>query len=281
VSASTTASAGHSGNDARKPNVPRLTIVAGVFLIVLGTVAGLLAWKLYRSDPAANSREAELLKACLGVLSVALVGGIVSAGLLTLQRERDRHYEDARRRADRLVDQRRRLDGEVRETLNDTLRHYHAVKRIRRELEAVTSDGGSGTIGLEDYDRYMRQLNRHQLGFEQLKRTAPLLEQRLVEVLKRAPGEAPPSKPLAEVYASIEDYLNDVIDEYQRCRYLTKADGLVSLAELAGQSSAVRGVGRARQATLLEFVFDTSVFRSGAATEVDEVISRLEGALLA
>ena len=88
--------------------------------------------------------------------------------------ERIRQEENWRREVARLRDARERDDELLRSLLEETLRSYNRVKRLRRLLRAHTEDGSGGAVRLAFYDRYLKDLNDQQLAFEQFKRITPV-----------------------------------------------------------------------------------------------------------
>jgi len=294
----------------KRPRWPNWLNGLIVVLVVLLAAAMAGAAYFYAQAPAANTREYELLKTCLSVIAVALVGGLATFAFSVVQKERDRRYDDDKRDLEEQMNARRSRDTAVSELLNDTLTHYLAVKRIRRELEAVTRKAGSdqgndtgsvgnsnstaaeklgaaatdasavaATITLEEYDRYMRELNHHQLVFERLKKAAPLLDARLPHLEdQRTDGTYPDS--LEGVFGEVEEFLNDVVDEYQRSRHVVAQSGELSLVDLTASSAGRkrRPSGEVKRA-LRDFIYDTSVFRR-ESRDVDRVVRRLESALL-
>jgi hypothetical protein len=179
-------------------------------------------------------------------------------------KQREEQREDWRRDVDNRRDERRRQDEVLRSVLEQTITAYHAVKRIRRQLDAETHDGRL-PISLEAYDRHLLALIRHQLVFEGLKRTAPVIDERLTDAARERREGHPLSATLQARFRRIEHYLNDVIDEYRSSRYLVAARGempLSSLPKLAG-------------------MLDPDNFRPGASTDIDEIISAVQHMLLA
>jgi hypothetical protein len=259
--------------------------IAGLVLLGLAVIAAVWTAIVYSWDPEANTREFELLKACSSVFVIAVVGGLATFAFGILQREHDRRQDEARRDVEIRIDERRRQDEQVSVILNDTLEHWLAVKRIRRELEAATWTGSGASITLDDYDRYLHELNKHQLAFERLKKIAPLLE-KIPHVSE--PSLAGNSDSLEKLLHGIEDFLNDVVDEYQRSRYVVAKAGKIDLADLAKHSNALprrirRPPGREapeQRKTLHDFIYATWIFRERTTEDVGLVVLRLEQALL-
>jgi len=118
--------------------------------------------------------------------------------------------------------------------LHDTVAVYNRVKGIRRRLKAEASDGSEGHISLAAYDKYMRQLIDEQLGFEEFKRLAPFIpDERL-----RGDGDPTPTPTeeqshdfLESRYEHIEEYLNEIIGEYEKSRHKVLSRDSISMSE--------------------------------------------------
>jgi HD superfamily phosphohydrolase len=134
-------------------------------------------------------------------------------------REQDRLREDKVREQERLredkVREQERLKREyqrdlIKATLGRTTEAYNNVKRARRVLLATTTAEGEHLA--ECYDRYMLEIIDAELEFETL----------LVEV------EASPSifrnTELKKFFESIENYLGELITEYEQRRYTFTGD---------------------------------------------------------
>lgn len=257
--------------------MPGGTMLATIVLLIIALAAGLGALVVYGWDPPANSRELELFKALLSIFTVVILGGLTTFAFNLLLKDRDRRVDEARRDLERRLDERRRRDEQVSDTLKETLEHWLAVKQIRRELEAVTRTDMDGyplqaTITLEHYDHYLRELSKHQLAFEQLKKTAPPLEEKL-------PRTEPKSVSLSELFNEVEEFLNSVVDEYQRFRHAVAKTGQIKISDLAALSSKREPKADRPPRTLHEFLFETTIFRGKAGENVGLVVQRLEHAL--
>ena len=271
--------------------------IARPALIVLAVIAASGTVILYNRDPEANTPEFELLKACLSIIVIAIGGGLATFAFGNLQKEHDRRQDDKQRKRDRRqdeaqrdmeirIDERRRQDEQVSAILNDTLDHWLAVKRIRRELEATTRTGSGGSITLDDYDRYLHELNKQQLAFERLKKIAPLLDEKIPHVSE--PSPAGKSDSLEQLLHDIEEFLNDVVDEYQRSRYVVAEAGKIDLVDLDKHTKALPGRSErppggelpAQRTTLHDFIYQTWEFRRRTTANVGLVVLRLEQALL-
>jgi hypothetical protein len=262
------------------------TIALG--LLALGAV--MLALFVYSKHPEPGSALFELLKTLYSVVAVAIVGGFAALAYGTIQRgrqalsesaqkARDKDAEEKKRDLEERIDQKRRLDKEVSRVLSETLKHWLEVKRIRRELKAVMAHGteGHASISLQEYDRYFRKLNEHQLAFERLKKLAPFLENRLQAV----PAVGEPVS-LVTSYTEIEEYLNDLVDEYEKCRHLVVPQGEIAVSELTQYSNShhrYRSADGTQRKTLSEFVAKAD-FRDATERGVDRVVNRLRDVLL-
>jgi len=272
-----------------KPVVALATTAALALLVVI------IVWD---PAPASNSRESEVLKVALQAFAAATVGAAAAyAGFVAqqiylgrrqdeateLENERNRtasaleqdradaaekrtvKRENLRRAADRLLEDRRRHDEFVRALLDQTLSSYHAIKRIRRMMEAEANTGVSAVITLDVYDRYTRELNEHQLVFEFLKR-------RVAEV---GSASAQPERPIVFVHSAaslrrrfrhVEHYLNSIVGEYQKERHRVASEAPVPLESLT---------------KLHDFLKVTPDFRDGTSKEIDGIVAILQEALLA
>lgn len=247
-------------------------------LVLVGLVAALLAGLLYTSHPSPNTLDYELFKALITVVSVAVVGGFATFAFNSMQKDRDRRIDRQHRDLERAIDERRRRDELVSATLKETLEHWHAVKQIRREIEAITRKDSSSvpdeaTIAIDDYDRYLRELSKHQLAFEHLKKSAPLLEEKLQSARSEEIS-------LSKLFEEVEEFLNSVVDEYQLFRYVTFKKEQVDLRELAALSSKRKPKSSRPPRSLYELIFVTSIFRGEAGQNVGRVVQRLESALM-
>jgi hypothetical protein len=288
-------------DNVKAQDIPVAAKIAGPALIALAVIVAGGTVILLNRDPEANTPEFELLKACLSVIVIAFGGGLATFAFGILQKERDRRQDVAQRDSDRRqdvaqrdsdrrqdearrdveirIDERRRQDEQVSVILNDTLEHWLAVKRIRRELEAATYTGSGASITLDDYDRYLHELNKQQLAFERLTKIAPLL--------KKIPHLSEPDS-LEHLLRRIEDFLNDVVDEYQRSRYVVAKAGKIDLADLAKHTNALPtrirrppgGKAPEQRTTLHDFIYQTGKFRRRTTENVGLVVLRLEQALL-
>lgn len=267
-------------DNAKAQDMSAAAKIARLGLVGLAVIAAIGIAIVYSWDPEANTREFELLKAFFSIIVIAGVGGLATFAFGILQRERDRRQDEARRDVEIRIDERRRQDEQVSVILNDTLDHWLAVKRIRRELEAATWTGSGGSITLDDYDRYLHELNKQQLAFERLTKLAPLLDEKI-------PHMSEPNS-LERLLRGIEYFLNDVVDEYQRSRYVVAEAGKIDLADLAKHTKALPGRIRRppwgevpeQRTTLLDFIYRTGKFRGRTTANVGLVVHRLEQALL-
>src|SRR3712207_2373051 len=224
--------------------------VVGILLLV-AILAGftLLATNL-GAGPQVNTLPYELSRTSLQVLGVVIVGSFL--GLATFG------YQQKHQRA---VDERRRVDDRVRAVFEETVNAYNEVKLVRRLLRAETGPKGDPKITRETYTRLLPDLCKQQLAFEDLKRSAPLIQTSLQngEVITKKPAPAT----LADTYDVIEDYLNNIVEEYENSRYDMPKRGALPLVD----PSKVK---------LREFVYDTRVFRDSVSNPVRAVLRHLE-----
>jgi hypothetical protein len=256
-------------------------IIALATTAVLSLLVVIIVWD---PTPASNSREAEVLKVALQAFAAATVGAAAAyAGFVAQQIylgrrkdeadqvEKDREdaadklavqRENRRRDADRRLEDRRRRDDFVRTLLDQTLSSYHAVKRIRRMMEAEVNAGDVPLLTLDVYDRYMRDLNDHQLVFELLKRRVP--EVGAASTQADRPIDSAAS--LRRGFKDVEDYLNGIVEEYQQERHRVASESPAPLESLTN---------------LHDFLKDTSDFRNGISNEIHGIVITLQAALLA
>jgi len=190
--------------------------------------------------PQNGTVEMEVAKSALQVLVVTVIGGLVSLGSLEYQRRRQQ--EDKER--DLL-----RIDLEYREdllksTLTRAMKGYTDVKVARRKFRALgretRGDPGKVYVVAAEYDAHMEAINRAQIDFENLVRDVETSEHAF-----RRPAD------LVRSLKTIEDYLGDVIEEYeeQRPTFTERSAGtelstLTSLKEFVGPSRGSKFVTR-------------------------------------
>lgn len=187
------------------------------------------------------------------MLGVVIVGTLVGLATFVYQQEHQR-----------AVDERRRLDDRVRAVFEETVNAYNEVKLVRRLLRAETGPKADPKITRETYTRLLPELCKQQLAFEDLKRSAPLIQTSLQngQVITK-----PASATLADTYDAIENYLNNIVEEYENSRYSMPKRGARPLVD----------PGKAR---LREFVYDTQAFQARVSEPVRAVLRHLEEHLL-
>lgn len=225
---------------------------------------------LFPPGPEPNTPRYEVMRVCLQVLGVALIGVVVGMATFRLQQiHLEQSKIDAEKR-DHNADERQRLDDRIRLFLSDTILGYNALKQIRRTLEAETAPKSLPVIRYETYSRLLRALNEQQLTFESLKRRTPLIQGRVPggEEIKVYPCDGPAyTETLRQHYAHVEHYLNKSIEEYQKNLHRTSPEKTASLDEL--------GLNK-----LKEFIYKTDKFRDAVSDRVEAVIRILESELL-
>lgn len=171
--------------------------------LFLGSIAILL---LFFRDAAQGSLKFEAAKSLLQLGVVSVVGAVVS--ILVFEYQRERQAIDKKRELDR-----KRL--EYRETLllsilSRTMDAYGRVKKARRILRGrtISSEAPGRLVPLELYDANFDVLNDAQLDFENLAR----------DVDTSAKAFAEP-KALVENLRSMDDYLGELIGEYEDSRH--------------------------------------------------------------
>jgi hypothetical protein len=260
--------------------------VALIWLGVVAAIAGLgLFATLIPRTPSANTLRYEVMRACLQVLGISLIGVVVAMATFRLQQvhseqskldaeERDNTLVTKRREDDRELDERRRLDDRVTDFLSETINAYNAVKSVRRLLQAETGPKADARITRVAYSKLMTVLCDQQLIFESLYRRAPLIQDRVkggieirVTMSRRSADESGILGTLADYYGRIESYLNEIVDEFQKNLHVVPSDGGVSLRDL--------GAGK-----LSEFIHRTSPLKENVSYIVESIIRCLESDLL-
>lgn len=226
--------------------------------------------------------KVEVAKAALSVLTVAVFGGLATFALDRYRMHREdeagqeqqaaaeriRQEENWRREVARLRDARERDDELLRSLLEETLRSYNRVKRLRRLLRAHTEDGSGGAVRLAFYDRYLKDLNDQQLAFEQFKRITPV---------NWASRSDVPS--LKKNYENIEKYLNKLVEEYENMRHLVQSTANVLPLERFQRLSGFfesQYIVKDKAGIPKDIGFEVNVSK-----QIDEVIEQVQGALLA
>jgi hypothetical protein len=237
---------------------------------VLGSVAGaalaLFLVLLLVVDVTEHTLGYEAAKACLQVLSVALVGAAVSFATFTLQRNRERREantdqrrENWQREVARLRDDRQRKDELLNATLKAVLTDYNSIKRARRLLRArLWAESSGEAMDIKVYDEQMAVINDAQLMFEQHKRTAKVINDGRVDRDR-----------LVRCFRTIEKYLNTLVSEYEAHRRVAAHDPARTLS--------VRDLK-----ALSRFIDpdDWTPFVTGVSSGFGEALEELRGALL-
>ncbi len=220
----------HKWKVARWWSLGGLGFIAGLSLIGL-----VIAWS---GNPASTTLRYEFAKTCMAVLAVAFFGGLATIATFSFQHSRTQEDDQSRREAERnerKLEQCHGQDDQLRSIMEETLTAYNRVKRIRRLLKAETNNG-VGLLTVAVYDKHMADLIDEQLTFERLKKLPPFIRDERVSLppsheaatSKRAMKE----KTLQKTYEDIEEYLNDVIKEYEKKRYTVSLNDSVSLVGL-------------------------------------------------
>lgn len=222
-----------------------------IALIVAVDVAVLVGIGVQHPRP--NTLSYELAKACMQVLAVVVLGGVLSLASVAYQlRQQERQRGEDQRR-----DARKRSDALIRETLSDVLSSYHAVKRGRRTMQTWRWDPQQRGDLVETYDTQMGVINDAQLDFERLKRTAITLSSCGIDVSR-----------LRNSYSVIEKYLNRMLDDWRNYRR--------DMVESPSQPHLTSE----RLARLDAFINDHRDFREGIAGPIGEAVAELQNALL-
>jgi hypothetical protein len=247
-----------SGDTPSKWKVARRWSYGGLaFIAVVSLIGLIIAWS---GHPSYNTLRYEFAKTCMQVLAVTVFGGLATIATFSFQHSRtqeDNQLERDRHQLENERDQRSREDDQLRSIMEKTLDAYNRVKRIRRLLDAETSDG---TLALVTYDKYMANLIDEQLTFERLKRFTPFIsDQRLRLPLTHGTNtsrEPMTSQTLTASYEGIEKYLNEVIDEYQKKRQIIPEDTSVPLAKFGKLSGFVGHEFTMRVAHQMDAIID-------------------------
>lgn len=246
-----------------------LLVLAGI--TVASVIVLIIVWRLH---PSHDTLGFELAKTSMQALGVIVVGAMAGIATFTYQQKRlraaeirDEQHDDWRREVDRIRDERHRQDELLRSVLKDTLAAYHAVKRIRRLLDAETGPERKGPVSFESYERYMLAINDEQLEFEKLKMLADIIND---SRLPRTPAwqdaryKDKSKAPLVAMFGAIEHSLNELVDEYKDKRLEVKQAGNISLSQLTRASLFVTSKG----------------FRAAIANPKDAAVKLLQTALL-
>jgi hypothetical protein len=220
--------------------------------IALATTA-LLIWILV-SNPKHDTLKYEAGKTCMQVLGVVLVGFVVSAATFTLQRNRERRE----RKVEEVRDDRQRKDELLNSTFSETLSAYHTVKKARRILRArIWAHEGGNQVDTDVYDQQMALINDVQLQFEQLYRTASLIQDPRVDKEK-----------FQQCFRTVEKQLSGLVTEYESARRRA--------AHIQG------GISITDMPTMKDFLDRAYIgpFRAGIAGSIDSILSDLRSALL-
>ncbi|GHB77111.1 hypothetical protein GCM10010377_79320 [Streptomyces viridiviolaceus] len=246
------------------PKWRALAVVA--FVAVIALVA-LLVIALAVPGPRPNTMPYEVARVCLQVLGVSIVGFFVGLETFNLQQERL---------------ERQRLDDRIRAFLTEMLDAYHGVKQVRRVLRAETAPSTAPTITADAYSRLLPELSKHQLVFESLARSAPLIEGHVnggsAISVKEAGGKfalahgqqhvrGTVTKSLTAHCKDIEGYLNDVVAEFEVFHQFLPQAGRISLAKLHLEETD-------------RFLHDTDEFRAKVSRRIREMVKVLETTLL-
>lgn len=180
-------------------------VLTGLFL---GSLAILL---IFFRDAAQGSLQFEVAKALLQLGVVSVIGAVVSILIFEYQRERQ------------TIDKQRDLDRkslEYRETLllsvlSRAMDAYGRAKKARRIMRgrALSMEGTGRLIPANQYDSFFDMLNDAQLDLENLGR----------DVLTSAKAFTE-SEVLVKHLRSMDDYLSELIGEYEDSRHRFSGD---------------------------------------------------------
>jgi hypothetical protein len=202
---------------------PRVKIVMKIGGLILGLIAAIALIALVGfavSRPPTDSLEFELAKASIQILTIATIGFVVGVITFAFQHEYVASADSIRRRDEEARDERRREDDLLRDILDRTIIEYHRLKKERRVMRAKLA----GPLTVESYDDVIFRINDVQLAFEQLKRESPLVERiarrSYVPVTRTAKTRTvrPAFVSLGTCFGKIEEYLHNIIKEYETTR---------------------------------------------------------------
>ncbi|WP_326729950.1 hypothetical protein [Streptomyces phaeochromogenes] len=228
---------------------------------VAATAAIVLVIVLAFPGPESNTVPYEVVRVCVQVLGVSVVGFFVGWATFMVQQA---HLE------------RQRRDDRIRAFLTEMLDAYHGIKQVRRLLKAETAPRTAPTITAEAYSRLIPELSKHQLVFETLARRARLIEDYMpgdckIEVKKAGPKicqvRGPVTATLTKHYDNIEHYVNVVVSEFEECYRFTPKTGRISLAKLDLEKT-------------IGFIYDKDEFRAEVSRRIKAIVKFLEATLL-
>lgn len=225
----------------------------GIYVTVVFFLAAvLIVWTVRPKGLHPDSVRWEVMSAAVQGLTAAAIGFFVGQAAFDLQQERfgKEQYRDR-----------------LRSLLEETTTSYNSVKFVRRVLEAEAGpEPEAASLSSEAYARSMTRLCEAQLGFESLRRRAPLFQERMTDARMIATGSSEDAS-LENHYKAIENYLNCVIEEFQKKFKLIPA----------GEERSFTALGLT---ALPLFVYDTDDFKSEVAIRIEAVIRLLERDLL-
>lgn len=215
----------------------------------------------------ANTLEFEAAKTFLQIAGVILFGALVALSTFLFQQEWTTRRENFSRETENLRDKRERQDAALRNMLNETLKTYNGVKRVRRVLKAETGAADRKSISKEVYKGHLLELNNYQLTFEHLKKTVPMLnDERLSAGLKDGKMPQMPID-LEYAYREVESYLNRIFKEFEENLHIFDDRDSVSLSSLEFLNKFVSGS-------------TSGNFTAGVSAYIDQILATLQRALL-
>ena len=226
---------------------------------MIGLIALVVLLFLLVREPRPQNIRVEMVKACIQIISVTIIGGLITLAVNRISHRRTVAYNEESRRKDDLQHQYESMAS----ILDRSVSAYNSVKKTRRLLDARTRHKTTRTITLEEYDKYMEQLSVQQLNFESLKRMI------LVLVPLSSYKESRESLSKLSAYAErVEQYLNNIVREYRENRYKYTPSDMIPLRDLA---------------ELRTFIENTSDFKkniSNGLTELEEILINLQNQML-
>lgn len=197
-----------------------LTLNIALGALFLGSVGG--AWALYEGSGQSSFWD-EVGKALLQVGIVFIAAATIA--ILTHARDQRIKTSDANftHERDRRIAQRDADLTELKQVLSRLIRSYNSVKSARRMMRALAQqmDGDTTLICVEAYDTYMAQLNTAQLDLEAI-----------ISELESSPSAENTWAAVEKYLVPMEEYLGDLITEFEHERPTFQARATVRLGEL-------------------------------------------------
>jgi hypothetical protein len=176
-----------------------------VVLSLLLFVGSIITVQLFFSKSQQGTIEFELAKALLQLGLVSVAGGVVSMLVFEYQRWRNATDKSADQRRKEMEYRKSRLSS----ILTRAMAAYRQTKKARRILRAraISGEKGAEVILERQYDECLDMLNDAQLDFEDLARD-----------VGTSGEDFSNAEALKDKLHSMEDYLGDLITEFEKSR---------------------------------------------------------------